>query len=185
MHFFITDFFSDIVENADSSGSRYTDLSIIQEKENITVTATDTGTGMGQEELQKALDPFYTDGVKHPRRKIGLGLPFLIQATGMSGGDFSIASSPGKGTTVTFSFDLSHVDTPPLGSFPQTFRQILSSGGDSELVITRRRGNVSYRVSRSEMLTALEELDSAFSQNLLATYLESLEYEGDSQFTLA
>jgi hypothetical protein len=34
---------------------------------------------MTAEELQRALDPFHTDGIKHPHRKVGLGLPFLVQ----------------------------------------------------------------------------------------------------------
>ena len=35
---------------------------------------------MTDEELKKAVDPFYTDGLKHKKRKVGLGLPFMIQA---------------------------------------------------------------------------------------------------------
>ena len=177
MHFCITDFLADIVENAINAGSRHTELSVVEEEGSITVTVTDTGRGMTQEEVQKARDPFYTDGVKHPGRKVGLGLPFLIQTTGMTGGGFGISSTPGKGTTVSFSFDLSHIDTPPPGNFPKTFRQIMTLGGDYEMVINRKRGDSSYRVSRSEMVDTLGELDSAGSQNLLSTYLESLESE--------
>ena len=175
MHFCITDFLADIVENAVNANSRRTEISIIEEEGKITVTVADTGKGMTQEQLKKAIDPFYTDGVKHPGRKVGLGLPFLIQATEMTGGGFDISSTPGVGTTVTFSFDLSHVDTPPLGSLANTFRQILTLGGDYEMVISRKRFDSSYRVSRSEMIETLGELDTAGSQNLLSTYLESLE----------
>jgi hypothetical protein len=36
--------------------------------------------------LKKIQDPFFTDGTKHIKRKVGLGIPFLMQAVSLSGG---------------------------------------------------------------------------------------------------
>ena len=180
MHFCITDFLADIVENSLNADSRHTQISIIQDERNIEVTVTDTGKGMTEQELLLAQDPFTTDGKKHPGRKVGLGIPFLAQAVAMTEGDFKITSSPGKGTTVRFRFDLNHLDTPPLGDLSKTFRQVLTMPGDYELVIERTKNENSYSVSRSEIIDTLGEISSAGSQNLLSTYLESLEENGES-----
>ena len=179
MHFSITDFLADIVENSINAGSQQTQVSIIQDERNVTMTVVDTGKGMTEEELSRARDPFTTDGKKHPGRKVGLGIPFLVQALAMTDGDFDIRSCPGKGTTVRFRFDLHHLDTPPLGNLSQTFRQILTLPGDHELVIDRSINGESYRVSRSEVIETLGEIESVGSQNLLLTYLASLEENGE------
>ena len=180
MHFSITDFLADIVENSINAGSQFTQVSVIQDEGNITMMVVDTGKGMTEEELSRARDPFTTDGKKHPGRKVGLGIPFLVQATAMTNGDFDIHSCPGKGTTVSFRFDLQHLDTPPLGNLSETFRQILTMPGNYEMIIDRTKDKDSYHVSRSEMIETLGEIESAGSQNLLSTYLESLEENRES-----
>lgn len=175
MHYSITDFLADIVENALDAGSRSTRVDVVQDERNIAVTVTDTGKGMTEAEISRVRDPFSTDGRKHPGRKVGLGIPFLVQATSLTGGDFDIRSRPGEGTTVFFRFDLSHLDTPPLGNLPETFRQMLSFPGEYEMEIRREKCGEFYQVTRSDILETLEELSSAGSLNLLSTYLGSLE----------
>jgi hypothetical protein len=139
------------------------------------VKVTDTGKGMTEEELLRARDPFTTDGKKHPGRRVGLGIPFLAQTAALTEGDFDIRSRPGEGTSVFFRFNLEHPDTPPMGSLPETFRQILSLPGDYEMEIQRQLNTESYKVLRSEIIETLEDISSAGSLNLLKTYLESLE----------
>lgn len=175
MHYCICDFIADIVQNAVEADSRFTHVDVLQDERNLRVTVRDTGKGMTQEQLNKAKDPFMTDGIKHPGRKIGLGIPFLLQSVEETGGDFDIQSQSGKGTTLSFRFDLKNLDTPPLGSLTDTFLQILSFPGDYELEIHRTVQNKSYQVARSELLETLEELESAGSLNLLKQYLDSLE----------
>ncbi len=175
MHYRIADFLADIVENAVDAGSRFTEVDIVQDERNLKVTVTDTGKGMTEEEILRARDPFGTDGKKHPGRRVGLGIPFLVQAVEETGGDFSIASRPGKGTVVSFRFDLGNLDTPPVGSLPETFRQVLSLPGDFDMTIRRTLGKESYDLSRRELVETLGELESVGSLAMLGTYLESLE----------
>ena len=175
MHYSLCDFIADIVQNALEAGSRFTCIKILQDVRNLAVTITDTGKGMTGEEILRARDPFTTDGKKHPGRKVGLGIPFLAQAAALTEGDFDIRSRPGEGTSVFFRFDLEHLDTPPLGSLPETFRQILTLPGDYEMEIKRKLNTESYKVLRSEIIEILEDLSTAASLNLLKTYLESLE----------
>lgn len=175
MHYRITDFLADIVENALDAGSRFTHIDVIQDGTNLNITVEDTGKGMTEAEMIRARDPFVTDGVKHPGRRVGLGIPFLVQTLEETGGDFSIRSQPGEGTTVSFRFDLQHLDTPPLGSLPDTFRQILALPGNHEIKIHRALEKESYALSRRELLDTLEELESVGSLSILKEYLESLE----------
>jgi hypothetical protein len=175
VHYSLCDFIADIVQNALEAGSRFTKIEVLQDERNLTVTVTDTGKGMTEEEILRARDPFTTDGKKHPGRRVGLGIPFLAQTTALTDGKFDIRSRPGEGTSIFFRFDLSHLDTPPMGSIPETFRQILTLPGDHEMEIRRTLDTESYRVLRSELIETLEEISSAGSLNLLKTYLESLE----------
>jgi hypothetical protein len=134
---------------------------------------------MSKEELKRVQDPFVTDGIKHPHRKVGLGLPFLIQTAESSGGGWEMESEKGKGTEVCAWFDLGNVDTPPLGDIPGMFRTVLLFDGPSEVVIKRRRetpeGLVDYEVRKTELIEALGNLEDTQSLILLDQYLRSLE----------
>jgi len=66
-------------------------------KEEFRFIAGDNGKGMSGAGLDRAMDPFVTDGVKHPERKVGLGLPFLIQTAIQSGGGWRIISATADG----------------------------------------------------------------------------------------
>jgi hypothetical protein len=138
----------------------------------------DNGKGMTPEELKRAMDPFVTDGVKHPQRKVGLGLPFLIQTAEQSGGGWDLQSEKGKGTTATAWFDTGNVDMPPVGDLPVMFRTILMFDGPDEVVIRRRRDGevpLDYEVRKSELIEALGGLEDAGSLALLGKYLRSQE----------
>jgi len=92
MHFTLCDMFSDLTQNAVEAGARTITVELDQSPARIGFRVKDDGKGMTAEELQKASDPFYTDGIKHPGRKIGLGIPFLIQTADSTGGTWLISS---------------------------------------------------------------------------------------------
>ena len=145
------------------------------------MTVTDNGKGMDEAELVRAQDPFYTDGVKHSHRKVGLGLPFVIQTTKMTQGWFQITSEKGVGTVVTAKFNLEHWDTPPLGDLPVTLGQLMALGGGHEVTVVRNltgpKGSGSYEAKRSELLEALGSLEDLESLTLLREYFRSQETE--------
>jgi hypothetical protein len=181
MHFTLTDLVTDITQNAVEAGAGRVELEVSDGNKEFRFLVKDNGKGMTEEELKKAIDPFFTDGVKHPHRKVGLGIPFLIQTAEQSGGGWDIKSEKGKGTTVTAWFDSENVDTPPVGDIPGMFRTILMFNSEAEIVLRRKKLAVGkedeYEVVKSEVAEAVGSLEDAGSLVLLGDYLKSLESE--------
>jgi signal transduction histidine kinase len=65
----------------------------------VTIAVSDTGVGMPAKVAERAFDPFYT--TKPAGKGTGLGLSQVYGIAKQSGGDATIKSEPGKGTTVT------------------------------------------------------------------------------------
>lgn len=177
MHFAVCDFLLDLVQNSVEAGARTVRIDVVESGGSIDATVEDDGKGMDERELERAKDPFYTDGTKHARRKVGLGLPFLIQAVEQAGGDFRISSRKGSGTRVSFGFPADGVDTPPLGDLPGLFLSAMCFDGDYELVIRRRAParRVDYEIRRSEILGAVGPLDDAGALVSVREFLASQE----------
>jgi hypothetical protein len=177
MHFTLSDLVTDITQNAAEAGASLIELEVLETDREFRFTVKDNGKGMDQDELQRAIDPFVTDGVKHPRRKVGLGIPFLIQTASQSGGGWDMLSKKNVGTTISAWFDRQNVDTPPIGDLPGMFRTVFLFPGPGELIIRRSResGCLDYHVSKTELLEALGGLEDTESLILLDRYLRSLE----------
>jgi hypothetical protein len=178
MHFTLADLITDITQNACEAGAELVELEIKESDGEFRFEVKDNGKGMSGEELNRAVDPFVTDGVKHPHRKIGLGLPFLIQTAEQSGGGWDVQSEKGKGTAAAAWFDLDNVDTPPGGDLPGMFRTVLLFNGPAEIIIRRRRNGripLDYEIRKTEISEALGGLEDIESLLLLKNYLSSLE----------
>ena len=180
MHYCLCDLFSDLVQNSVEAGADLIRVKLRETDREVRFRVEDNGKGMTPAELARATDPFYTDGSKHPGRKVGLGIPFLIQTASQTGGTWNIASNKGKGTIVDCLFDLANIDMPPVGDVVAFFRQILSFDGSYELVIERASPRGRYSVRRSELLDAMGlsaegSFADAASLALLKTYLDSME----------
>ena len=178
MHYEIVDFVIDIAQNSCEAGAKTVEVSFEEDGKSVSVRVADDGKGMDAEELERALDPFVTDGRKHPGRKFGLGLPFLRQAIDINGGQFSIRSEKGQGTDLAFRFDKAQVDCPPLGDVAGMMLSILCLPGAREMIIRRKIGQVSYELRKSELTEALGNLDEVSSLVALREYLRSQE-EGE------
>jgi putative nucleotidyltransferase with HDIG domain len=67
-------------------------------KPSVTIQVIDSGQGMDAQTLAKATQPFFS--AKPAGRKRGMGLAHAQRLINLNGGTLSIASQPGKGTTV-------------------------------------------------------------------------------------
>lgn len=175
MHYTLCDLFADLTQNSVEAKASYIIVEFLETTSNITVYIRDNGKGMSEQTLKRATDPFYTDGIKHPKRKVGLGIPFLIQTATDTNGKWNITSTENVGTTVFACFDTTNIDTPPIGDIPSFFRQILTFNADYEMKIIRKKPNNSYELLRSELIDALGNLQIATNLVLLGEFLASQE----------
>jgi hypothetical protein len=181
LHFSLTDLVTDIVQNSCEAQADLVELDLCTGGGEFRFLLKDNGKGMTKEQLARAIDPFVTDGVKHPNRKVGLGLPFLIQTAEQSGGGWDIKSEKGKGTTVSAWFDSNNVDIPPEGDIPGLWRSIFMLNSSADIVVRRQKksdnGEVidEYAIRKSELAEVLGSLEDSGSLVLLDQYLRSLE----------
>jgi len=177
MHFAVCDFLLDLIQNSVEADARTITVSVTEEGGELRASVEDDGKGMDGEELERAKDPFYTDGRKHSKRKVGLGIPFLLQSLELAGGTYEFSSKKGVGTKLSFIFPENGIDTPPTGDLAGLFVSAMCFDGDYELIVRRRataRG-VDYEIRRSEIIEAAGPLTDAGALILAREFLASQE----------
>lgn len=177
MQLTIADYLIDIVQNSVEAGASLITLDIIEDGTILTFCIGDNGCGMSEDKLQRVRDPFFTDGTKHAHRKVGLGIPFLLQSVEATGGTLDIASKEGEGTSVHFTLDTESIDCPPFGDLPGAFRSLMIFEGEYELAIMHKIGNKSCSVTRSQLVEALGSLNDAEALKLMKEFFISQEEE--------
>ena len=175
MHASIADIIADTAQNAIEAGARNVQVDITEDGRMIRVTIRDDGTGMDEATQKRAFDPFYTEPGKHDKRKVGLGLPILKQVVEATGGDMSLVSAPGAGTTLSYSFESGNVDLPPMGDLPDMTLGLFNYPGDFELVFTHVKGADTYSIARSELRDAVGSLEDVEGLALAREFLRSQE----------
>lgn len=76
----------------------------------VHMSVKDEGVGMDEATLAKATDPFFT--TKEVGKGTGLGMPMVHGLMVQSGGDLTLASAPGEGTTVSLWFPIAPAAGP-------------------------------------------------------------------------
>ena len=101
--------FSNIIQNAlDAMAGENGMLSITTSCDNgvAILGFADTGTGISREHLKKVFQPFFTTKKSIEKRGTGLGLTLCYNFTRRHQGTIRLASSPGRGTTVSIALPL-------------------------------------------------------------------------------
>jgi len=176
MHATTCDYMADLVHNALEAGASRIQLTCETVAGVIRVVVSDNGCGMTPAQIQLAENPFFSHPGKHPKRRVGLGLPLLRQAVETTQGSMTIESAPNQGTTVSFSLDTRHWDAPPLGDMPGTFMTLMSLPGDYDLAILRHSDEDSYTIARHEIQEVLGDLENTLNLSLVRQWIAELEH---------
>ena len=168
----------DVAENSTRAGASLVTITVEADtaKDTLTIVIDDDGCGMTPEQVQHVTDPFFTT---RKTRRVGLGVPFFKLAAEMSGGSFDIRSEPGKGTTVTAVFGLSHVDRMPLGDMTSTMHSLITMHEDTAFLYRYTYDGDSFELSTAEMREILGDVsfnEPEISQNI-REYLNENEAE--------
>ena len=129
----------------------------------------DDGKGMSAEQVASVTDPFFTS---RKTRRVGMGLPFLKQASELCGGEFSLTSQLGVGTTVFASFDKSNIDMPPKGDIPASILTLLIDAPNVHWVFRYEKNNKTFEVDSKELEEVIDGLESLHSPDVALGLLD-------------
>lgn len=127
---------TEIMNNLLSNAVKFTpkggaiSVTIRQSREFLLVSVQDTGIGIRKKSLEKIFLPFYQDEGALDRRfdGTGLGLNLTRRLVELHGGEITVESEVGKGTTFTFSLPLKQIQ----GSHENSANQNQPLSGDKE-----------------------------------------------------
>ena len=146
----------DIAQNSLSAGAGLVTLTVDEDSgaDSLTLRVEDDGRGMDAD-TQRVRDPFYTT---RTTRKVGMGIPLFRMAAEMTGGSLDIVSEPGKGTAVTASFSLSHIDRMPLGDMAGTVTALIRLNPGVDFVYRHTVDGRSFEMDTRELRAQLGDV---------------------------
>lgn len=156
---------TDIASNSVRAGATRISLEITIHEDHTTIRITDNGCGMDAETVSRITNPFYTT---RTTRKVGLGIPFLIQNAEQTGGHVSITSEPGKGTAVTACFITSNIDCPPMGDLPGTVAMLISGNPGINVCFSYRKEELLFEISSEDLRSVFEDIPLSHPKVILA-----------------
>lgn len=161
----------DIVHNSIRAEANLVDIYLYQSKKKNTteLVIKDDGKGMSQEMLDKVTDPYTTSRTE---RKVGLGISLLKQNAEQANGSFSISSGEGRGTMINASFQLDHLDTPPIGDIIDTIVTLTTGNPKVDFIYSHITDRGEYTFDSRKIKEVLEDVPIYDSQ--VATFLREM-----------
>jgi len=147
----------DIAENSVNAGASIVKITIIEniKKNQLIIRIEDNGKGMDEETVHKITDPFVTS---RTTRKVGLGIPFLKEAAEACRGGLEIKSEPGKGTSISVSFQYDHIDRMPLGDIESTLLNLIIGYPEVRWIFTYQNDDKEFHLDTQPIREILGEI---------------------------
>jgi len=144
----------DIATNSLAAGAKNISINIEKsgEKSFLVLKIKDDGVGMDRETAMKVQDPFFSTKTG---RKVGLGIPLLKGTAETTGGTFSLASEPGKGTEICVTFNAGHPDLPPLGNLKDTILVLVVGNPEVNFLFKYVNNNKEFVLDTAEVKNLL------------------------------
>jgi hypothetical protein len=144
----------DIAQNSITANATLLEITVDEqpEKDFLDITIKDNGCGMTEQQLNAVTDPFFT---QRKTRKVGLGVPLFKMAAELSGGNFFITSKQNYGTTVCAKFNLSNIDTMPLGDINSTVITLIQCNPNIQLIYRRIYSKKEFTLNTTEITELL------------------------------
>ncbi len=166
----------DIVQNSVRAGASQVEIAfLLGEDRMLEMRVKDDGCGMSPEFVAEVTSPFVTT---RTTRKIGLGIPLLLQNTMASGGNVHIDSEVGKGTVITALWQTSSIDCLPLGDLASTMASLVMGNPDKpefSLICRSPQGEMTF--STREVRAVLGEDVSLAEPDVVRWIQESIQEE--------
>ncbi len=148
----------DIAKNSVTAGATLVQITVEELPHRLSITVSDNGCGMTPEFVARVTDPFTTT---RTTRKVGLGIPLLQMEARMAGGDLTITSAVGKGTTLTAWFDPGNIDMPPLGDLPSSIVTLIQGSPDIDFLFTHLRDGEAYSLDTRDIREIMGDISLA------------------------
>lgn len=151
----------DIVENSTKAKAEIVEITIIDKNKDFSITIKDDGCGMNEATLLSVSDPFYTT---RTTRKVGMGIPLFRFAAEQTGGTLTITSKhidefpADHGTTLTATFDKSHIDFTPLGDIISTMVTLIQGHPNVDFVLRHQLEDKIIMLDTRELRAVLEDV---------------------------
>ena len=147
----------DIVQNSVRAKASQVEVMI---HENITdnlleIEIKDNGKGMPKELIEAIKNPFATT---RTTRKVGLGIPLLLEACQRCEGDLDIISEEGARTRIKAYFMHDHIDRAPMGDIVNTMTMLIMSSPEIRYIFTYSINEESFTMDTKEVEKILEGL---------------------------
>ncbi|MFP4225206.1 MAG: ATP-binding protein [Desulfobacterales bacterium] len=144
----------DVAENGISAAADQIEIEVIEDRRQnrLTLVIADNGRGIPRDQIDRAVDPFYTS---RTTRRVGMGLSLLNAAARQCGGHMWIDAEEGKGTRITAEFVYDHIDRAPVGDMAGTMISLIMGSPEVEFEYRHEVDGRQFVLSTREIKAAL------------------------------
>lgn len=147
----------DLTQNSIVAGASRIEISVELDTgaDMLKISISDNGKGMSPDFLKTVRDPFTTT---RTTRKVGLGIPMMMESAQMCGGDLDLRSKVGEGTQLSATFRMSHIDRAPLGDIPGTLTVLIAANPEISFKYTQKVDDKEFVLDTDELKAQLDDV---------------------------